>query len=348
MAAPIYPAPLRNGDLIAVTAPSSGVRPELHPRLDLVLEHLRSQGFRVEEGRCLRNEVRSASASAEERAAELMHYLLRDDVAAIFPPWGGELAIELLDRLDWQKLRGARPKWLIGFSDTSTLLLPITLHLGWATAHGPCLMDLVAGQDDPLSRQALNWLQMPEGASFEQHQSDRWQSKWADFAQHPDACFNLTEMTVWRCLNRPAGASLQLRGRLIGGCLDTMMHIAGTPHGELRKFVEGNPDGSIVYLENAEQSPTALVRALHRLRSAGWFDSLAGLLIGRSAAPDNTLAHELKHDDALANCLGSLPYPVLADVDIGHRPPQMMLINGSLAEVNWNASDGGRLLQRLA
>jgi muramoyltetrapeptide carboxypeptidase len=57
MLAPLYPPPLTPGSLIAVTAPSSGVEPRLHRRLDLVLQHLRDQGFRVEEGRCLRDEA---------------------------------------------------------------------------------------------------------------------------------------------------------------------------------------------------------------------------------------------------------------------------------------------------
>ena len=106
---PRYPAPLRAGSRIAVTAPSSGVLPPLHPRLDLNLAQLRAQGFIVEEGDCLRDEHLSASASADARAAELMHFLLRDDIHAVFPPWGGELAIELLDRLDWPALQHVAP-----------------------------------------------------------------------------------------------------------------------------------------------------------------------------------------------------------------------------------------------
>ncbi len=99
-----FPPPLRPGDRIAVTAPSSGVPASLHRRLEIVLGHLRAQGFVVEEGGCMRDEQAGASAPAAARAGELMRFLLRDDVAAVFPPWGGELAIELLDRLDWAAL----------------------------------------------------------------------------------------------------------------------------------------------------------------------------------------------------------------------------------------------------
>ena len=330
----LFPAPLRPGSRIVVTAPSSGVEPPLHARLALCLAQLRAQGFVVEEGRCLRDESRSASAPAQERAAELMHTLLRDDVDAVVPPWGGELAIELLDRLDWVALGSARPKWVLGYSDTSTWMLPLTLRLGWATAHGPCLMDLVGGQHDALTSGAMRALATPEGGHFEQQQSSHWQLKWTDFAQVPDVTYALTEPTRWRPLRGKDAVAFQ--GRLFGGCIDTLMHTAGTVHGDGAAFIRRHAgDGVVLYLENAGLSPTDWVRALHRLKWAGWLDGLAGMLVGRSAAPDTTGATQLRYADALRSTLGSLPCPVLVDVDIGHRPPQFTLVSGARAEVNF-------------
>jgi muramoyltetrapeptide carboxypeptidase len=343
-----YPAALQPGDLIVVTAPSSGVPPRLHARLELVLAHLRAQGFRVEEGQCLRDEVGSASAAADARASELMHTLQREDVAAIIPPWGGELAIELLDRLDFAALRSAKPKWILGYSDTSTWMLPLTLRLGWATAHGPCLMDLVVGQNDPLTKNVMSALATPAGGSIEQRPSSHWQSKWTDFADQPDVCYTLSEPTQWRCLNRPAGTALQCSGRLIGGCIDTLVHVAGTPFGDVQSFIQAHADsGVLLYLENAEMSPTALVRAAHRLRWSGWLEGLTGLFIGRSAAPDTTQAEQLRYADALMHSFADLPCPVIVDMDIGHRPPQLLLVNGAWAELRWREAAGGVLLQRL-
>jgi muramoyltetrapeptide carboxypeptidase len=343
-----YPAPLKVGSRIAITAPSSGVEPPLHARLDLNIAHLWAQGFVVEEGLCLRNQHASASASADVRAAELMHFLLRDDIDAIFPPWGGELAIDLLDRLDWAALQRAKPKWLIGYSDTSTLMLPITLRLGWATAHGPCLMDLAPAQSDALTRHAMAVLGTPTGASVSQRQSEKWQSKWTDFQKEPTVAYALTEPTQWRCLNRLGDDAGSFSGRLIGGCIDTLMHLTGTPLGHLAAFVEAHrADGVILYLENAEQSPTELVRALHSLRWSGWLNGLAGLFIGRSSAPDTTGLNELRYEAALQQELETLACPVLIDVDIGHLPPQLMLINGSVAHVSWSATDGGTINQTL-
>lgn len=81
-----FPKPLRPGDLIAATAPSSGVSGAALARLDLVLEHLRAQGYRVVEGKCLRSEYKNASAIKQSRASEFSGFLHDPEVSAIFPP----------------------------------------------------------------------------------------------------------------------------------------------------------------------------------------------------------------------------------------------------------------------
>ena len=266
-----YPAPLKIGSRIAITAPSSGVEPPCHARLDLNITHLRAQGFVVEEGLCLRNQLASASAAADVRAAELMHFLLRDDIDAVLPPWGGELAIELLDRLDWVALQSAKPEWLIGYSDTSTLMLPTTLRLGWATAHGPCLMDLAPAQSDALIRHALAVLGTPTGASVTQRQSDKWQSKWADFQKEPTIAYALTEPTHWRCLNQPGADAVSFSGRLIGGCIDTLMHLAGTPFGDVAGFVQAQRSDGVFCIWRTRNSrrPSWFVRCTGCAGQAG-------------------------------------------------------------------------------
>lgn len=104
----------------------------------------------------------------------------------------------------------------------------------------------------------------------------------------------------------------------------------------------------MLYLENAGLSPAGLVRAFRAMRWAGWFDRLAGVLVGRSGVADTTGADELRYDDALRSTLGRLACPVLVDADVGHAPPQMVLVNGAHAEVTWSAAEGGQIVQRFA
>ncbi len=328
-----FPKPLVPGCTIAVTAPSSGVSGTALGRLDLVLDFLRSQGFAVVEGACLRNQHKDASADATTRARELTSFLLNPEIAAVLPPWGGELATEVLDLIDFEALRAAEPKWVLGYSDLSTLQLPLTLVSHWATAHGPNMMDLAPTQTDKLTTRALSVLAVDWADPVVQHSSSRYEKNFTPYEERVDAPFNLTEQTRWRRLDG-ASADIKFQGRLIGGCLDTIAWLAGTRYGDISSYTQGNGDtGTILFLENAEMSPAGLVRCLLSLRRQGWFDGLAGLLIGRSAAPDPSSPDRLGYAEALAACLQGLPYPVLVDVDIGHRPPQFTLVNGARADV---------------
>ena len=85
-----YPKPLRPGDTIAITAPSSGITTNGHAQLDMAIHHLRELGYQVVEGNCLRKNLKGARASAEERATELMRFLT-DSLHEIR---GGSLSVE--------------------------------------------------------------------------------------------------------------------------------------------------------------------------------------------------------------------------------------------------------------
>lgn len=335
-----FPKPLRAGDLIAVTAPSSGVSGPALARLDLVLDHLRGWGYRIVEGECLRHQHKDASAPREQRAQELMRFLTDPAVSAILPPWGGELASELLDLLDFKSLQSVSPKWFLGFSDLSTLQIPLTLISGWATAHGANLMDLAPTQTDPLTTSVLSILAADFSDPIVQQSSTRYQKKWVDFAVKVDAPLDLTEPTHWRRLDGSTEAA-EFRGRLIGGCLDTIAWLAGSKYGDIPRFIqESGSRGTVLYLENAEMAPPCMVRALLALRRQGWFDGLSGLLIGRSAAPSPESPTSLSYADALSAVLGELSCPVIYDVDIGHQAPQFTLINGAMAHVWFEGRQG--------
>ncbi|MGM9487248.1 S66 family peptidase [Ideonella sp. YS5] len=341
-----FPRPLRPGDTVAITAPSSGVGSAgALQRLDLVLGHWRQRGFQVVEGENLRAQRHDQSAPAAQRARELMRFLADPEIAAVLPPWGGERAMELLPLLDFDALRGLPPKWLLGFSDISTLQMPLALRSGWASAHGSNLMDVAPSQTEPLVTGVFDLLAHDGRQAFVQHASAHYQVHWIPFETDAAARWNQTETTRWRRLDGRDDEPLALRGRLIGGCLDTVSRLAGTAFGDVPAFVrEHGADGALLYLENCELSPCEMLRSLVSLRLHGWFDGLAGVLLGRSAAPEVTDESRLSHAAAVRDALGDLPCPVLLDLDIGHRQPQLTLVNGALGELHYQGGTG-RLAQ---
>ena len=135
-----FPAPLRPGDTVGVTSPSSGASGPLQARLDVALATVRDRGYQVVVGDCMDGSGH-ISAPAAQRAAELQGMLLDRSIRAVVPPWGGETAIDLIGLLDWEQIGRAEPTWVVGFSDIATLITPLTLVAGWATIHGNNLMD---------------------------------------------------------------------------------------------------------------------------------------------------------------------------------------------------------------
>ena len=340
----VYPRPLAPGDLIAVPAPSSGVPPELHDRLDAAVAALEGRGFRADVGELARRGGLTP-APAVERAGELSAAFSRDEVRAVLPPWGGDLAIDLVERLDWAAL-AARPAWFVGWSDISTLLMPLTILTGVATIHGANLMD----EPWELPGEFARWTDLASaapGSTIEQRSAPRRRSRpwgaWADEPLARDDAYQ--EPTRWRLLEDDYDgdgdgddgdldldhAELRVTGRLIGGCLETVSLLAGSPAGDVRGFAERHaPEGLIVYLEVAQTDAVTAARLLYSLRLAGWFARANAVLIGRSSAEPGP---SLTHRDAVRLALGDLGIPVIVDVDAGHQPPQMPLVNGALAEV---------------
>ena len=338
-----FPRPLEPGDVIGVTAPSGGVPDDLRPRLDFCVAHLRGLGFEVTVGDCMTGSG-ITSAPAADRAAELTAMLLDPLVRAVVPPWGGELAIDLLPLLDFEALGAVEPTWLVGYSDISTLLVPLTLLTGAATLHAPGLMDTPFHVPEPL----LHWLDVaraPTGSTVTQGAATRFQQGgWPDHRLRPDARdLTLTAPSRWRSL--AGDEPVRMPGRLLGGCLETLSMLPGTPYGDVTGFADRYaPDGLLLYLETAETDAAGTARMLHSLRLAGWFDRANGVLVGRTGAPAHKDFDQL---DAVRDALGDLPVRVLHDVDFGHVPPQLALVNGADAVVELDGDGRGTLVQRL-
>lgn len=321
-----FPAPLQPGDRVAVCAVSSGVPAVLQGRLDASLQALRDAGFQVLEGATLRRQQHGASGSAAERLADLNRFLYDPTIRAILPPWGGELALQLLAGIDFPRLATLAPKWLCGFSDVSTLAVPLTLRAGWATLHAPNVFDL----SEPARQQEMQalWHSWHHGLPPLQRAATR-------FWRFGDP--GVTEISRVRVLD---GGSAVIEGRLLGGCLDVLSRLVGTPYFDLGTFKQ---QPAMLYLENAELAPYELLRALTGMRLAGVFDGLAGLVLGRSSGPE-AAAGELGYLDALQQALAGLHCPVVLDADIGHLPPQWCLLNGAWARLEVAA--GTALLQQ--
>ncbi len=297
-----FPAPLRPGDRVGVTSPSKGVERRERDRLEQAVRAVRNRGYDVVIGECM-DGTSHISAPAEERAAELMAMLTDPRIRAVVPPRGGETAIDLLPFLDWGSVAAADPTWFVGFSDISTLLLPMTLRTGIATLHTNNLMNTPY----KLGAQVLTWpdiIAFGPGASFTQ--SGRW-------------------------VRLDGGGPADVTGRLVGGCIEAVRHLAGTPHGDVARFARQHaPEGLIVYLEAAGDDAFTVCRSLHGMRLAGFFAEAKAILVASTFAPDSPT---LTQQEAVVDALARVGVPIIAEVGCGHVPPYVPMVNGALGQL---------------
>ncbi|MET9730254.1 S66 peptidase family protein [Streptomyces sp. NPDC006458] len=329
-----YPRPLRPGDRIGVTAPSSGVPKEMCERLEFAVRDVRARGYEVVVGACM-DGTGHVSASAAERASELMSMLTDDTIRAVVPPWGGETAIDLIPLLDWSRLREAEPTWLVGFSDISTLMTPLTLLTGTATIHGNNLMDTPYRVPEGL----LSWLDLvaaPAGHRFTQRSPGRHRTTgFDDFVAHPEIRdYTLDAAGTWTRLD--GAGDVEAEGRLIGGCIEALCNLTGSGYLDLAAFArDESPEGLLVYVEDAGSDIFTICRNLHGMRLAGFFDRANAILVGRMSARGHS---SLGRHEAVLDALGSLNVPIIADVECGHIPPYMPIVNGARGRIVHSAS----------
>jgi muramoyltetrapeptide carboxypeptidase LdcA involved in peptidoglycan recycling len=318
-----FPAPLRPGDTIGVTSPSSGASGTARERVDFCIGWLRERGHDVVVGECM-DGSRHISAPREQRAAELTSMLTDPSIRAVVPPWGGETAIDLVDLLDYEAIAAAEPTWVVGYSDSSTWMVPLLLRAGLASIHGDSLADTPYAAPEGL----VPWLDVAAATGPVAQRDSGLVAGWVHVVDDPRA-------TEWRrigegCWEVLGGGTVDVTGRLVGGCIETMTAIAGTPYGDVAAFGREHGD-LVVYLEACGDEAFAICRSLHHLRLAGWFDHAVAVLVGRTGAPDSEGGFTQR--DAVVEALGMLGLPIVVDLEIGHVPPHLPLVNGATARV---------------
>jgi muramoyltetrapeptide carboxypeptidase len=110
-----------------------------------------------------------------------------------------------------------------------------------------------------------------------------------------------------------AGSAQTVTGRLLGGNLEVLSRLCGTPLGEALLH-----SGEVVLLlEEVTEAPYRIDRALTQLRLAGLLDKVVAVVVGELLRCEGPA----EHPAALAvivERLGDLGMPVLAGAPIGH------------------------------
>ncbi|GFH94094.1 hypothetical protein IMSAGC003_00624 [Lachnospiraceae bacterium] len=132
---------------------------------------------------------------------------------------------------------------------------------------------------------------------------------------------------------KPADAAV-MEGRLIGGCMDCLVNLLGTRFDKVEAFVENyKEDGLIWFLEACDLNVFGVRRAMWQMEQAGWFRHAKGFLIGRPCFCYGEEMMGLDQYTAILPTAERYGIPVIMDCDLGHLPPMMPLVSGSVRTV---------------
>jgi muramoyltetrapeptide carboxypeptidase len=279
------PRRLAAGDRVAVVAPAGPVDPD---RLAAGVDVLRGWGLAVDlfPGTAGRHERLPYLAGDDAaRAKEFRAAWLDPSYAAVFCARGGYGVQRMLPHLDLAELT-AEPKLLVGFSDV-TALHEVFNAAGIVTVHGP-----MAGSVEQL-----------------RESGDRLRALLFEPESVPD-------------LLAPYGATTVVGGRAAGRLLGGNVALLAASLGTATSL---RPDGDVVVLEDVGEDAYRLDRLLTQLLRAGWFDEVAGLVLGsftESADPDIV-------DAVLLERLQPLGVPMVRGAAIGHDPANLAVPLGA-------------------
>ncbi len=280
------------------------------------------------------------SNTPEKCGAEWNQMYLSEDTDVLISCGGGEMMCEILDYVDFEAMKNAKPKWFMGYSDNTNLGFLMATLCDTASIYGPCAP---AFGMDPWHDAIKDAYQLLRGEKLQMEGYPLYETESLKDEEHPLTPYHCTEprkIRVYQGYQEVTGAQdakdvqeFAFSGRLIGGCLDILANLAGTKFDKAGEFCERyRDDGVIWFLEACDLSVFAIRRAIWELQHAGWFEHVKGFLIGRPLAGQEDMMG-LDHIHAVTDLLGKYDVPILLDVDLGHLPPMMPVIVGSLAEV---------------
>ncbi len=288
---------------IAVVAPSGyAVDPAAFAR---GLERLRALGHTVKDFSAACSRYQRFAANDADRLAQI-HAAARDpEVELVIALRGGYGLSRLLPDIDFDLIARSGQRW-VGHSDFTALQMGMLATAGAGSFAGPMICD--------------------------------------DFSRDQTSAF--THAHFWRCLSQPrcridvsasGNPTLNLQGRLWGGNLAMLCHLAGT-----RWMPE--VDSGILFVEDVNEHPYRIERMLLQLAHAGVLEKQQALVLGDFSGY-KLGDYDNGYDFAamLDYLRGRLGLPVLQGLPFGHVRDKVTLPVG--AECVLESGEGGFSLE---
>ena len=306
----LYPKFIKKKETIGICAPSAGVGKKI-PAFEKSIEQLKEHFSIIETNSVRINNLRSNTPQI--RAEELHEVWENEQVQLVLCASGGDFLFEILPYVDFEKL-AQQPKWIMGYSDPTSLLYTLTTKYDIATLYG-----CNGGSYDIHHPYLDNNLEIIQGNLITQNSFDYYQ-KTEDFIQNIDEFKGEVEWLL-------SQEEIEASGRCIGGCLEVLQNLMNTPYDGTKEFIDKyQNDGIIWYFDVFNMSAENFYLTLLKMKYMDYFKHTKAIIVGRVCFESSDTG--MTYLEALEKAITDIPY--IMNADIGHVSPKMTMINGAM------------------
>lgn len=291
------PKNLKNGDTIAIVAPSGDLRGYTIDEIKYAVE---SYGYKVKIGQSCYMNYRGYLAGEDYiRAFDLETMFLDDEVDAIMCLRGGYGCTRILDIINYDIIK-SHPKIFIGFSDITALHIVFNQKCNLITYHG--IMANTSQEWDEFSYNSLI-----EGINFEKEL----------YIKNPN---NIPIRTLYEG---------NTSGKIIGGNLSMIVSSLGTEY-------EIDTKDKILFIEEVGEYIYRVDRLLKHLDLANKFKDCKGIIFGDFNDCRKSTVNDCDLLDLFKEVANKYRKPTLYNVKSGHCKPMITIPLGLECFINTN------------
>lgn len=271
----------------------------------------------------------------ELRAKDINDAFSDPDIDGIVSVIGGYESVRVLDYLDMDLIL-KNPKFMIGFSDTSTFLSYLATK-GMKTFYGPSVMAGFAQADHFDLKAIYESFLLESWDRFKFTKTDKYCSGYLDWSKGKTAEINKLEDH----LQMEVYADAPFIGEFYGGCIEVMEMLKATQYFPEISFF----DDKILFFETSEDKPSPMHVGcmLRNYGSQGILHKINGIVFGRCYGYTYQEFLQLKQIvfDIVRKEL-KLNLNIAFNLNIGHTDPQWIIPYNTPIQI---LSDGIQILE---
>jgi muramoyltetrapeptide carboxypeptidase len=284
----IRPPHLKPGDRVALVAPARKITEKELEACFAILDHWQLKPVLAPHLYAQNNQFAGADA---QRLQDLQWALDAPDIQAVLCARGGYGTLRLLDQLDLKGIK-KHPKWVIGFSDLTALLVRL-FQEGIESIHGPMGISFAGATANAQAVDHLGRILMQKGQM--------------EYGYTP-----LREDLI-----RPGHA----HGKLLGGNLSILSQLLGTE-------TDFDTRNTLFFLEDLSEYLYHIDRMMVHLKRGRKLERLGGCIVGgMTEMKDNEQSYGKDAESIVAEHAHG-DYPFCTGFPVGHWPENYPLVVG--------------------